>query len=77
VAYDVILAAMDTAIEALDLETSITPLDIYSPDGSDKKNITVRVRYTSHSRTLTSDETNRLNQQVIDAVKLSTNATVL
>lgn len=49
----------DTVNEVLagsDFESEIEPLDIYHKDDSETKNITFRMRVTSHERTLTSDD---------------------
>jgi phenylalanyl-tRNA synthetase beta subunit len=60
----IVQGAMEVLGES-QFETTVTPVDIYQSDSTSlTKNITVRVKLTSHDRTLTGDEVG----SVIDAV---------
>jgi len=71
---------IDSALRALgltELEYNINPVDIYQLTGSDTKNITIRVRLTSHDHTLTGDEVLTVIQSVTSAVRIDTKAIVI
>jgi phenylalanyl-tRNA synthetase beta chain len=59
------------------LESSVIPIDIYQPDGESTKHITIRIRLTSHEKTLTSDEISVVVDRVIAAVAADTGARVI
>jgi phenylalanyl-tRNA synthetase beta chain len=70
----------NTITEALKDETiatTISPVDIYQPDSGETKNITVRIRFTSHDKTLSGDEVNALTDTVADQVIQKLNAVVV
>lgn len=70
----------DVALEALkdvELEVSIQPVDIYQPEEGDTKNITVRLRLTSHEKTLTADEVAQVVNSAVEQVVAATGATVI
>ncbi len=81
VAADVVYAHItDAAAEVLAgvaLETSLSPVDIYQPQGDAQKRITIRIKLTSHEKTLTGDEVNAVIDQVASAVTARTNAVVI
>jgi phenylalanyl-tRNA synthetase beta chain len=77
VAYYEVASAMQTALDETELETTLSPVDIYQADGATTKNITVRIRLTSHVKTLTGEEVAPVINTVIKAVQARTNATVL
>jgi len=56
VTYGQIIEAVTAVLKDVKLETSVTPVDIYQPEDGMTKNITIRVRLTSHLKTLTTDE---------------------
>lgn len=71
---------IDSALRALkltELESSISPVDIYHSKGSDTKNITIRIRLTSHDHTLAGSEVLSVIQSVISAVTIETKAVVI
>ncbi len=69
--------AMD-ALEKNQFETVVTPVDIYqSNSDSSTKNITVRIKFTSHDRTLTSDEVTSIIEAVAAKVCADTGAVVV
>jgi phenylalanyl-tRNA synthetase beta chain len=75
--YAQIVSGVATALNDIDLESSVTPIDIYQADGSATKNVTVRIKLTAHDRTLTGEEVANLISQVNTAVIADTNATVI
>ncbi len=77
VAYGHIVAAAADALSTQELESHITPFDIYQPDGSATKNITVRLTLTSHQKTLTGVEVAGVVDAVITQVQRQTQATVV
>ncbi|MBC7868873.1 phenylalanine--tRNA ligase subunit beta, partial [Candidatus Saccharibacteria bacterium] len=58
VSYGQIIEAVTAVLKDINLETTAEPIDIYQPEDGASKNITIRVRLTSHSKTLTADEVN-------------------
>lgn len=70
---DAAWAVLDTAL----LETEISPLDIYQANGSETKNVTIRLRLTSHERTLAGDEVAAVVEKVSTSVTAATGATVV
>jgi phenylalanyl-tRNA synthetase beta chain len=60
-----------------ELETAIEPVDIYQAPHSGVKNITVRIKLTSHARTLTSDEATAIVNDVATYVGEKTGATII
>lgn len=77
VTYGAVLEAAKQVLAEIDLELDIAPLDIYAPEAGDTKNITVRLRLTSHERTLTGDDVSGVVAQVVEAVVAATSAKVI
>ena len=77
VKYQQIVDAAETALSVSGLETSIEPLDIYQPAEGTIKNITIRIKLTSHDKTLTGEEVQEVIGQTVSAVQSATNATVV
>jgi phenylalanyl-tRNA synthetase beta chain len=77
VTYQQIVTAGEQALSEFGLETHISPVDIYQPEASITKNITIRVRLTSFDKTLTGDEAARVIEAVITAVTAQTQAIVV
>lgn len=75
--YSQILESAESDLRQIDLESEISPVDIYQADKSSTKNITIRIKLTSHEHTLSSDEVMVAVNNVIDAVILATKATVI
>lgn len=55
-----VVGCIQEKLAEIELETSIEPVDIYHADAASTKNITVRIKLTSHAKTLTSDEVNEM-----------------
>ena len=62
--YSQIIESIREKLSEIELETSIEPVDIYQPAGASTKNITVRIKLTSYTKTLTSDEANNIIEDV-------------
>ncbi len=77
VVYSRIIAAANIALGSIGLEAQITPIDIYQPVNGKTKNITIRVRLTSHDYTLNSEEVTSVIESVSNSVISETNATVI
>jgi phenylalanyl-tRNA synthetase beta chain len=75
--YSQIVEASESALKSVGLETSISPVDIYQPEGSETKNITIRVRLTADDHTLTGDEVTSVINAVINSVTIKTLATAI
>jgi phenylalanyl-tRNA synthetase beta chain len=75
--YQQLLYNAQTALADTGLETAITPVDIYQAEGSDKKNITIRISLTSYDKTLSGDEITESINKVIEKVATDTHATVV
>lgn len=75
--YSKVETVVKEALESSDLETTVSPVDIYKSDDSDMKNITVRIRVTSNYKTLTSNEVSSLIDEVSTNVIDLTGATVV
>lgn len=75
--YNQIIDAIESTLENVDLETNITPIDIYQSENSATKNITVRIRLISHDHTLTGDEVSAVINSIITSVIAATNAIVI
>lgn len=77
ISYSQIIDATLNALEKLELETSISPVDIYQLENTTTKNITIRVRLTAHDHTLTGDEVATAINSVISSVIAATQATII
>lgn len=77
VTYGEIIAAVRSVLGDTKLETSIAPVDIYQPPNMTTKNITIRIKLTSHEKTLTSEEGNKVVEDVVAVVQQQTNAIIV
>lgn len=77
ISYQQIVDAAHAALATVDVTVALSPVDIYQPDAGDVKNITIRLRLTSDTKTLTSDEVAKVSDAVIEAVTAATQATVV
>jgi phenylalanyl-tRNA synthetase beta chain len=72
VAYGRIIDAAMAVLKDVELETSIMPVDIYQSDDKATKNITIRIRLTSHVKTLTASDVSTViegtSRKVIDDI---------
>jgi phenylalanyl-tRNA synthetase beta chain len=77
VTYADIVDAAQRVLAASELTSSVEPVDIYQPDDTDVKNITVRIKLVSHQRTLAAEEINTVIDEVITKVSEATQAIVV
>ncbi|MFZ3016728.1 MAG: phenylalanine--tRNA ligase subunit beta [Candidatus Microsaccharimonas sp.] len=77
VTYQQIIDSAKQRLAMTDLITSIEPLDLYQPETGDTKNITIRVKLASYDKTLSSDETATIVDQVSEAVTSDLGAKVI
>lgn len=77
ISYGKIMTAADTALKATDLISSISPLDLYQAEGSDTKNITIRIQLASYEKTMTAEEVNTVIDAVIGEVTKATAGKVI
>ena len=77
VSYGQIIDAAKIALKDVDIETNITPVDIYQPNDGNTKNITIRIKLISHDHTLTGDEVATVVDSLIASVTSKTHATVV
>jgi len=77
VTYADITNTAKNALATIDIVSQLTPLDIYQPESGDTKNITIRLKFTSHVKTLSSEEANEYVNVVSQAVTQATGATVI
>ncbi len=77
VTYQAIIDSANETLKNSGLETEITPIDIYQVEESNKKNITIRVRMTSHDKTLAGKEVTAVMNDVASTVIAATDAVVI
>lgn len=77
VRYDQIIKSASLALINTQLETYILPIDIYQPEKVETKNITIRIKITSHDHTLSSEEIVKVIEGVEASVITETHATVI
>ena len=77
VLYGQVVAAAQIALSELPYETLVTPLDLYAPPQGATKNITIRIRFVSHEKTLTSGDVAVAIQAITQEVAAATNARIL
>lgn len=77
VTYAQVIGAANESLQKVSLETVITPVDIYQPEGARTKNITIRIKLTSMDRTLEAADANAVLQDVIRNVSEKTGAEIV
>lgn len=75
--YGQLTAVAQAALEDIDLETALEPVDIYQANDSQVKNITLRVKMTSYDHTLTSDEATTAANKIAERVTSELPATLI
>lgn len=76
-AYADVYGAVQRGLSQVSLESALAPLDIYTPKGAETKNITFRITFVSHDKTLTSDEVGDAMRTVSEYVVNEVNAEVV
>lgn len=69
VTYDALVHEVQGALHEATLETAIEPVDIYAENDSHTKNVTLRIKLTSHQKTLTSQDTVAIIESVVARAK--------
>jgi phenylalanyl-tRNA synthetase beta chain len=64
VSYGQLVSCVQNVLDGVNLEVTVSPIDIYQAQGSETKNITLRIKLTAHDRTLSSDEIAEVISQV-------------
>jgi phenylalanyl-tRNA synthetase beta chain len=64
VSYSQLVSCVQNVLDGVNLEATVSPIDIYQAQGSETKNITLRIKLTAHDRTLSSDEIAEVISQV-------------
>jgi phenylalanyl-tRNA synthetase beta chain len=77
VKYETIASTAADVLAKTGLITAVTPLDLYQADGSDTKNITIRIQLGSYEKTMTSDEATEVIDIVSTAVIEATQGKVV
>lgn len=75
--YSQVVDAASMSLDKTGLEFEITPVDIYQSEGSQTKNITIRLKFTSYQHTLEGKEVAELVNAVSASVINTVNATVI
>ena len=77
ITYSQIVTEVQKSLTESGLEFNVSPVDIYTPDTGETKNITIRIGLTSHAKTLTGDEVTAVIDKVITVTTQATDATVI
>lgn len=76
--YADVLDAVEKGLAESGLQTELSPVDFYqSESNTETKNITLRVRLTSHEKTLTADDASAVMNKMADSVVSALGATVV
>lgn len=77
VTYGAITTLARKGLEDIEVDTVITPGDIYQAQGEPTKSVTISVTLTSHHKTLSSDEANAIVDKLATAVTQGVGAEVI
>lgn len=77
VAYAQVIAPAREVLAASQLISNVEPLDIYQAEGSEVKNITIRIQLASYEKTITTEEVATIIDSVIGAVTAATDGKVI
>jgi phenylalanyl-tRNA synthetase beta chain len=66
--YNQIIDSATAAVQPEKYDAVITPVDIYKPDSSKTKNITIRIKLTANDHTLTGEEVNSYVESISNSV---------
>lgn len=77
VPYSQVASSAHGALSQTGLITSVQPLDIYQAEGSETKNITIRIQLTSYEKTMTSEEVGQVMDTIINTVTNETQGRVV
>lgn len=77
VSYAQVNQAAEEGLKSANLDTVVTPLDIYQPAEGGTKNVTLRIRLTSQEKTLSGDEVSGVMETLAGYVISALGATVI
>jgi len=77
ITYAQVLFALQVALRGSSVETTIAPLDIYKADDANTRNITFRLTFTPHEKTLSGDEVARAMDKINEFVIQDVGASVV
>lgn len=75
--YSEIYNSAVSALNIENIESEISPVDIYQPEDGDTKNITIKINLTPHDRTLNSSDIAEVMERVVESVIQATDAQVV
>ncbi|MDK2899357.1 MAG: phenylalanyl-tRNA synthetase beta chain [Patescibacteria group bacterium] len=75
--FNQIINNIEDTLDSIDLETEISPVDIYQAKDNMVKNITIRIKLFAYDHTLTSDEVAEVINKVVDSAVVKINAKVI
>lgn len=75
--YNQVIDAAEVALAEIELDSEITPVDIYQTENGETKNVTIRVKLISHDHTLVGEEISAAINHVTSAVVAATYAKVI
>ena len=77
VSYSELVSCVQKVLNGVDLEATVSPVDIYRFEDSPVKNITLRIKLVSHDHTLASDEIAEVISQVALAAQTQVEAEIV
>lgn len=77
ISYEEIISSARAALQNTGLLFEVSPLDLYEAEGSETKNITIRIQLGSYEKTMTADEVNNVIESVIGEVIKATDGKVI
>lgn len=77
VSYEAVFNATAGAAKASGVDASVAPLDFYQPEDKLTKNMTLRISFVAHDRTLRGEEVNEFMDSISKAVTAETKGTVV
>jgi len=77
VVYDELINLVEESLKQFDLNTMISPVDIYKSKESQFKNITIRITLNNTSRTMTGEEANKVIDSVVSHLAKQINAKII
>jgi len=77
VSYDQIIDASNSALNGIQMETLILPIDIYQAQNSETKNVTIRIKLTAYDHTMSSEEITKVVEELITSVVVKTQAVII
>lgn len=77
ISYARLAKSVQDSLESIDINTTISPLDIYQAESSATKNITIRIKFNSDNHTLTGDEIGDMVSSITGHVTLELQAKIV